>query len=116
MKGQCMTLNRVGRPAADPLDVCCEIYNPGREEITFRSFHPERDLHWFSGRPPTHWAEIHCRPGEWCFLPHQYYTGTVPSGSAEIQVVKNFGDRMFIGEKHPSPPEVRKVQFRGSAV
>ncbi len=102
---------RRGRASLDPNDVCCEIYNPGAEEITFRSVHPDRDLHWFHGKPPKHWALLRCKPQDWVFLPHQHYIATVPSGSQEVTVVKNFGDAMFKGNKLPSAPEVRRRLF-----
>lgn len=104
---------RKHRPALDPNDVCCEMYNLGAEEITFRSFHVLREKHWFNGYPPKHWMEIKLKPGEWAFFPHQYYIGTVPSGSKEIKVLKNFGDAMFKGNKHPSAPEVRRTWVKG---
>lgn len=107
------------RPALDPNDICCEIFNPGKEPITFKSYHVNRDNHCFIDprtgiqHGPKHWLLAVCKPGEWVFLPHQYYKGEVPSGSKEITVIKNFGDEMFRGNKFPSPPENRKTLFRG---
>lgn len=110
-------LNRFGgrsmKPALDPNDICFEVYNPGKEEITFTSYHVLREEHFFFNRPPRHWMQLKCKPGEWLFLPHGYYIGTVPSGSKEITVTKNFGDQMFVGNKYPSAPEVRRKFVKG---
>lgn len=105
--------SKKGRPALDPNDIHCEIYNPGDEEITFKSYHRMRNVHWFQGKPPRHWLVIKCKPQDWCYLPHQHYIGEVPSGSKEIKVIKNFGDQMFIGNKYPSAPEVRRKFVKG---
>lgn len=101
------------KPAVDPNDVCCEIYNPGGEEITFTNDHPRIALWrmWYFGKPPHHWGVIKCKPGEWVFLPHQYYVGTVPSGNQEIKVIKNYGAEKFKGNKLPSAPGVRRKFF-----
>lgn len=104
-------MHRTRKPALDPNDLCCEIYNPGKEPITFTSYHPKKLQHYFADprtgiqHGPNHWAVAVCKPNEWVFLPHQHYTGSVPSGSQEIRVIKNFGTRMFKGETKPSAPE-----------
>lgn len=95
-------------PAVEHL--CSEIYNPGSEEITFTTYAPDWQNHFFLGKPPLYWRVLRCKPGEWCFLPHALYIATVPSGSAEIKVVQNFGDAMFRGNKLPSRPDVQKVR------
>lgn len=102
---------RLGRAALDPNDICCEIYNPGSEEITFVNIHTDRHIQHFHGKGPKHWAVIRCKPNEWVYLPHQKYSGSVPSGSEEIRVIKNFGDEMFKGNKHPSRPEVQRKLY-----
>lgn len=90
-------------------DLCREIYNPGAEDIVFDNIHPMRARMWFHGKTPNYWMRLVCRPGEWIFLPHGMYTGTVKSGRP-ITVVVNFGDNMFIGNKHPSRPEASKLR------
>lgn len=79
----------------DPNLICCEIYNLGKETITFKNM------------IQTWLPDIICRPDDWCFLPHQYFTGSVPSGSEEIKVIKNYGDQKFKGNKLPSRPEAK---------
>lgn len=97
--------------ALDPNDICCEIYNPGSEEIVFENYSHEHALktfrHPLTGEliPPGAHNRIVCKVGEWVFLPHQHYNGTVPSGSEQITVIKNFGDAMFTGNRYPSAPE-----------
>ena len=99
------------KPALDPNEICCEIYNPGPEDITFTNYHRARDRQHYLGKPPEYWMRFICKVGEWVFLPHQYYIGTVPSGSKEIRVVKNFGDMIGVGNKLPSRPESKKTRF-----
>lgn len=78
----------------DPNMIPCEIYNPGRETILFTNMiFPNGAQH------------IQCKPDDFCYLPHQYYTGVVPSGNQEIRVIKNYGDAKFLGNKHPSSPD-----------
>lgn len=98
-----------GKLAGAAEDLCREIYNPGDEDIVFDNIHPLRARMFFHGKTPNYWMRLVCRPGEWIFLPHGMYTGTVKSGRP-IKVIMNFGDAMFIGNKLPSRPDQAKLQ------
>lgn len=110
-------------------DLCMEVYNPGTDaifkkpnpiafDIRFVTCHPDWKRMHFLGQPPTFWAEFVCKPNEWIFLPHSSYIKTFWKDGKEhhvdaYQVVVNFGDAMFKGEKLPSRPEAYKFQVRG---
>lgn len=91
-------------------NMCCEIYNPGNETISYINIHPQRGQMFFFGLPPAFWNRLECKPGEWVFLPHGMYRQEVPSGHQAYRIVINFGDMMFKGNKLPSRPEAAKVR------
>jgi hypothetical protein len=92
----------------DPNEQSCELYNPNKYRVVFQNVHPnpeERIQH------PILFLE----PDGWMFLPHNYYTPWIEkigSGRTEkINLVQNFGDQMFIGNKKISAPTTRKKLF-----
>jgi hypothetical protein len=106
-------------------NMCCEIYNPGREKnwnpidytIRFTSFHETKMNHWFFGLSPKTWLEIECKVGDWVFLPHGQYMASFWRGGREhklppnsYQCIVNMGDAMFKGNKLPSRPEAKKIR------
>lgn len=91
-------------------NMCIEVYNKGSETVTFKTCHPEWEKMAFFGKSPKFWAQAQCKPGEWIFLPHQLYIAEVPSGSKEIPVVVNIGEKMFKGNTLASRPEAQKIR------
>lgn len=91
-------------------NLCSEVYNSGREVMTFTSTHPDRHRMFFFSLPPDFWNRLECKPGEWVFLPHSQYIMTVPSGNQAYQSIQNFGDAMFKGNTLPSRPEAAKIR------
>jgi hypothetical protein len=77
------------RGVYDPNLLSVEIYNTMKEEITFIEMNT------------PHPRIIKVKPDDFCYLPHQYFIGSVKSG-APISVVKNYGDNKFIGNKKVS--------------
>lgn len=105
-------------------NLCCELYNPGTElnqnkigyTLKLDSIHPQKHLMNFFGKGPEFWNMIKCEPGEWVFLPHGLYmptywrNGQEDKGVLHYNMIMNFGDGMFKGNKLPSRPDVKEVR------
>lgn len=86
---------------SDTREMPAEVYNKGYEEVIFTSNHPSIMRRIFKNK-------IVCKPNDWAFLPHGFYIASTKSGRP-CNVVLNFGDQMFKGNKLPSRPEAKKI-------
>lgn len=82
-----------------------EIYNPNKFPIEFRR-NKDMDQYVSSSFIPLGPELAICKPDDFLYLPHIYYLVSgvgIPDGTP-IDVIQNFGDSMFKGNKLPSRP------------
>lgn len=97
----------------DEMLVCREIYNDNDFDIIFTR-QTQFDRYILDAGIKLGAMIMVCKAKDWLFIPHAYFTTKASNGADIYNVVVNFGDNMFKGNKLPSLPVVdTKYQGRG---
>lgn len=88
-----------------------EFYNANPFPITFK-LQKRKLIYLVTCRKTNNPEIIVCKPLDWAFLPHAYYTASWPDGRLADEVIAhfNYGDNMFKGKK-PNKNTLRKARL-----
>lgn len=82
-----------------------EVYNPNNFTVIFTLMKDKLD--WIrKNRIPAGDDVIRVKPDSFAILNHAYYIAAASNGAELISVIKNYGNEIGKGNKHPSRPEI----------